>query len=51
VRFFEKPGYYHLLLQTRRNLHDDSLGFSGQIFNELLQLLDDAVQTMTRKSA
>ena len=40
-----------ILLQARRNLHDDLLGFSDEIFNELLQLLDDAVQSMTGKSA
>jgi len=32
----------YTLLQARRNLHDDALGFSDAIFNELLQLLDDA---------
>jgi len=40
-----------ILLQARRNLHDDLLGFSDEIFNELLQLLDDAVPSMTGKSA
>jgi len=39
-----------ILLQARGNLHEDALGFSDAIFNELLQLLDDAVQSMTGKS-
>ena len=38
-----------ILLNARRALRDDSLDFSDEIFNKLLQLLDDAVQSMTGK--
>ena len=40
-----------ILLNARRALRDDSLDFSDEIFNKLLQLLDDAVQSMTASVA